>query len=368
MQWEKWFYRTLAPDRPLYLAPLYALLRAGSLIYALGHRLRMRAYRRGRIEVLELPCRVVSVGNLTLGGTGKTPLVIWIAQALQGQGLKPAILSRGYGGTAQQGVNVVSDGERVLLSAEQAGDEPVMLAERLKTVPVLTGADRCATGRHAIDRLGADTLILDDGYQRLDLARDANLLLFDEKKPLGNGRLFPAGILREPLTEMKRADLVVLTRCGKEPAFSVLDEIVPEETPVVRTALKLTGFVRLGTGRLSAPGFLKDKPVAAVSGIANPRDFHNTLTNAGARLVWSRAYGDHHRFTARDLEDIGQAAKTAGAECLVVTEKDSVKFDVREEAALPVYKTIVDVDILEGEDILTRTILGGRRETAPRPS
>ena len=288
--------------------------------------------------------------NLTLGGTGKTPLVIWIAQTLKAQGGNPAILSRGYGGGAQKGVHVVSDGERVLLSAEQAGDEPVMLAERLKTVAVLTGADRYATGRHAIDRLGADTLILDDGFQRLDLARDANLLLFDEKRPLGNGHLFPAGVLREPVQALRRADLVILTRCSKNDSFPVLEGVLPEGLPVVRTALKLSGFVRLGTGRWAAPGFLKDKPVAAFCGIANPKDFNNTLTAAGARIVWSRAYRDHHGYTASDLAFIGSAAKKAGAECLVVSEKDGVKLKA-EGWPLPVYKAVVDVDILEGREL-----------------
>jgi len=305
-----------------------------------------------------LPGFVISVGNLTLGGTGKTPIVILIAGILKDNGLKPAILSRGYGGDSREKVNVVSDGKQILLSAEMAGDEPVMIAKRLKSIPVLTGKDRFLSGNHALEHFGVDTLILDDGYQHLALYRDLNILLLDQKEPLGNGFLFPAGELREPVDASRRADLICFTRCSENANFGSQDGklALSDNVPVVKTALKLEALVRLDNHETRDVKILQDKPVAAFCGIAKPGDFRRTLETAGARVVFFHAFPDHHRYLADDLKTIEQEARKAGAEYILVSEKDSVKIDPS-HFSLPVLKVIIEVEILEGREVFTKLLL-----------
>ena len=216
MSLESLFRKVISPKRPLYLMPVYGVLRLVSVFYELGQGVRARLYRRKTFKSRRLKCRVISIGNLTLGGTGKTPTVMMVAETLRQKGYRPAILSRGYGGQSRKPVNVVNDGRQTLLSPKMAGDEPVMMARRLKTIPVLTGRNRYETGKYAMDHFGVDVLILDDGYQHLPLQRDLNILLCDASQPFGNGVVFPAGDLREPLTAMNRADVIFLTRCGKD--------------------------------------------------------------------------------------------------------------------------------------------------------
>ncbi|GJL79024.1 MAG: tetraacyldisaccharide 4'-kinase [Nitrospinaceae bacterium] len=356
MRWEPLYYRIISPERKFYHVPVFLLLKVTSIFYFLGLRLNRLAYRCGFFPTRRLKARVISVGNLTLGGTGKTPVVIMVAETLRGHGYRPAILSRGYGGSSKDKINVVCDGQQVLLSARAAGDEPVMIAERLKNIPVLTGQNRYLTGNHAIDRFGADTLILDDGFQHLALSRDLNILLFDQKKPLGNGNLFPAGELRESVTESRRAGLVCITRSsGNNPSPS-LQASLPGHIPVVKTALRLDSIVRLDNSETLDVESLKGQPVAAFCGIAKPGDFKATLVAAGARVVFYRAFGDHHRYDAEDLKSIDQAARKTHAKYILVSEKDGVKIDPS-MFSLPVMKVVVDVVILEGRDVFTRLLL-----------
>jgi len=214
MNFESLYYQVISPDRKYYHVPMYLFLKVP----------------------------VISVGNLTLGGTGKTPTVVFIAELLKENGYHPAVLSRGYGGESTLGLNVVSDGREVLLPPEEAGDEPVMMARRLDGIPVLTGKSRYITGRFAIDNLGADILILDDGFQHLPLHRDLNILLCDHKNPFGNGCIFPAGELREPLGEIERADVICITRWRGE-AGGDLNGRNPRNVPVVATVLKPESLV-----------------------------------------------------------------------------------------------------------------------------
>ena len=243
-----------------------------------------------------------------------------------------------------------------------------MLARRLKNVPVLTGPDRVRTGRHAVEHFGVDVVILDDGFQRLDLKKDVNLLLADWARPVGNGRLFPAGELREPANAACRADAVVWTRClenGEEGRVSPSPGWeIPRGVPIVRTALRLDALLSLESGERLDTDFLRGKAVAAFAGIARPEDFKKTLAAAGARVVWFRGFGDHHRYTEAEIASIGQAAENAGAHCLVVPEKDAVKL-AAESFSLPVYQAIVEVEILEGVAQLTRRLLGSRGQAAP---
>ncbi len=352
------YHRIISPQRKFYHVPLHLLFRVVSIFYGLGLCLNRLAYRLGIFPTRCLPGRVISVGNLTLGGTGKTPIVIMIAEILRDRGLKPAVLSRGYGGNSKKTVNVVSDGREILLSPDVAGDEPVMIAQRLKNIPVLTGADRFLTGNHALENFGVDTLILDDGFQHLALARDLNILLLDQKEPLGNGQLFPAGELREPIEASQRADLICLTRCSGDENFGSQagKPMPPDDIEVIKTALRLKSVIRLDSHEIINAEVLRDQPVAAFCGIAKPGDFRQTLETAKARVVFFRAFNDHHRYVADDLKTIAREASKAGAKYILVSEKDSVKIDPS-DFSLPVFKVMVEVEILAGRDVLTKLLL-----------
>ncbi len=358
MSLDALYYRIISPKRKFYHVPLHLLFKGVSVFYCLGLRLNRMAHRWGIFPIRCLEARVIRDGNLTLGGTCKTPIVLMIAGILRDHGLKPAILSRGYGGCSREKVNVVADGKKILLSADQAGDEPVMIARRLKNIPVLTGKDRFLTGKHALEHFGVDTLILDDGYQHLALRRDLNILLLDQKNPLGNGHLFPAGELREPLRESNRADLICFTRCQENEGSGSKRELLalPENVPVIQTVLRLQSLVRLDNQEMMAVELLRDQPVAAFCGIAQPSDFRHTLETAGARVVFFRAFPDHHRYIASDLKTIEQEAKKAGAKYILVSEKDSVKIDPS-VFSQPVLKIIIAVEILADREVFTKLLL-----------
>ena len=358
MSLDALYYRIISPQRKFYHVPLYLLFRLASIFYRLGLRLNRLAYRFGIFPTRCLPGRVISVGNLTLGGTGKTPIVIMIAGILRDNGLKPAVLSRGYGGNSREKVNVVCDGERVLLSAEVAGDEPVMIAKRLKNIPVLTGRDRFLTGNYAMKHFDVDTLILDDGFQHLALARDLNILLLDQEKPMGNGRLFPAGELREPIYASHRADLICLTRCSGNENFDSpagMGEL-PDNVPVIKTALRLKSVIRLDSHEIFDAEILRDQSVAAFCGIAKPGDFRDTLEMAKARVVFFRAFPDHQRYSSDDLKTVEREAKNAGAKYILISEKDSVKIDPS-DFSLPVFVVTVAVEIPAGREVFTKLLL-----------
>ncbi len=348
MSLESFFHEVISPKRPLLLAPVYGLLRLVSVFYALGQRVRAGLYRRKIFRTRRLNCRVISIGNLTLGGTGKTPTVMRVADTLRRQGFKPAILSRGYGGRSRKSVNVVNDGQQTLLLPEQAGDEPVMMARRLKDIPVLTGRSRYETGKYAIEQLGADVLILDDGYQHLPLHRDLNILLCDATRPFGNGVVFPAGELREPLTAMDRADLICLTRCRGNDPTDRIDGFNRKQVPVIQTGLRVQSVIALSSGVESGIETIQHQPVAAFCGIAHPSDFFQSLEQVPVHIAKQNTFPDHHDYSADDLKAIENRAQQAAAKMIVTTEKDAVKlkghaFD------LPVYAVRVALEIMEGQ-------------------
>ncbi len=186
-----------------------------SLLYGLVVSLRILLYQKGIFQSRSLPCKVISVGNITLGGTGKTPFVCWLAERIQGEGYRVAVLSRGYKGNFSGSFSLVSDGERTLCDVRQGGDEPYLMAQKLKGIPVIVGPQRWISGRYAVERFRTEVVILDDGFQHLPLKRDLDLLLIDSSLPFGNGHLFPRGILREPLSGLSRADALILTKVGQ---------------------------------------------------------------------------------------------------------------------------------------------------------
>lgn len=281
-------------------------LAATALGYGAAMGIRNAGYACGLLRVHRLPCRVVCVGNVTVGGTGKTPTVVTLARRLLAAGSRVCVLLRGYGraGTAAE---VVSDGQDLLLDWRQAGDEAVLLGRLLPGIPIVVGADRVEAGRLALSRFGPDTILLDDGFQHRRLYRDADLVLLDATDPFGGGHLLPRGRLREPLTALRRAHAILLSRadqaCGLTGLRRRLEEMAPG-IPQILTRHRPTGIAELAGGVARPPEWLRGRRVLAVSGIANPAAFHRTLTDLGAVLSGALAFPDHHPYGADDLRRV----------------------------------------------------------------
>jgi tetraacyldisaccharide 4'-kinase len=305
-----------------------------SVLYGGLAHLRRRLYARGTLRSHRLPCPVISVGNLTMGGTGKTPMVIQLAERIQRLGYRPVILSRGYKGLSEKSGAVVSDGRDLLCDVRQAGDEPYLMAALLPTVPVVVGRNRYRAGMDAVRRFKPDMVLLDDGYQHLRLKRDLNLLLLDAQRPFGNGHILPRGTLRESAASLLGADAVVLTRSGQATAKNhgpLIRWAQPrpvffsDHQPVVRMVLRAGQPVRgLHAGRRADFDF-KDKRAFAFAGLGRNDAFFQAIALAGASLRGTLGFDDHHVFTGSDLHRVAKAADRAGATCLVTTDKDFVR-------------------------------------------
>lgn len=288
--------------------------------YALLLRLRAIAYGAGLLRSYRLPRPVIAVGNLTVGGTGKTPAVAMLAKYFIARGKRVAVLSRGYGGTLSGKGGIVSDGATILLTPEEAGDEPWLLASTVAGLAVVVGADRYRAGLLAMERLAPDIFILDDGFQHLRLKRDLDILLLDSGRPFGNGRALPAGPLREPRPAAQRADLIIYTRCsdGAEVAH------FPEK-PACRAFHHLVGVTPLAGDDLLPFARLKGMRGVAFAGIADPGPFFRDLEEEGLTLAATVPFPDHCRYGEDEVAEILGAAASCGADYLITTEKDGVK-------------------------------------------
>jgi tetraacyldisaccharide 4'-kinase len=306
---------------------------------------RARLYASGRFASESLPAPVISIGNLTFGGTGKTPFTEHLARRYRFEGRRPAILSRGYG-RRSRGVVVVSTGEGPLVGPDRGGDEPVALARRLPGVLVVVGERRVEAAREAA-RLGADLFLLDDGFQHLAVRRDANILLLDARDPFGGGRLPPRGRLREPLTAIERADVVVFTRAGRNaplPAARKTVALLAPETPVFSARIRASGVWDESGSAVDASA-LTGRRLLGVCGVANPDSFEASLREADLAVEDVLTFPDHRRYRERDLRRIHRAASRTGAAFLVTTEKDAVK--LTGAISLPLLILRLSVEILE---------------------
>ncbi len=320
--------RVLSP-----LSPLYQGVTA----------LRALLYDKKILPSKRLPKPVISVGNLTTGGTGKTPLVIEIVRQLSAEGLRLAVLSRGYKGISEAPVNLVSDSTRVLMEADSAGDEPVLMARKLPGTPVLTGKDRYIAGMEALRRFEIDAFILDDGFQHLPLRRDVNLLLADGVKPFGEGKCLPGGDLREGPSALGRADLILLTGNASEESRRRIKTLAPRAS-LHAVRFETTGVVNLSSGAIEPLSFLKGKEFFAFAGIARPERFYSSLKAAGADLKGRRSFPDHHSYRRRELETLLEEGKARQAQGLITTEKDAVRIAAFPEG-LPLYALQLGVTI-----------------------
>lgn len=318
-----------------------------------------------------LGVQVIAVGNLSVGGTGKTPVVEKFARELQAEGRKVAILSRGYRSKPapfktrlrnkllfledETPPRVVSDGKKLLLDVEMSGDEPYMLASNLKNVVVLVDKDRVKSGRYAIEKLGCDTLLLDDGFQYWKLrGRRHDIVLIDCQDPFGNGHLLPRGTLREPPAHLKRAMTVFITKSDGN--TNELRSIIAKNNPRARIIECVHHPMYFEQLQAADPSeelrfdleYLKDKKVASLSGIAQPESFENSLTRLGADLVYTKRFADHHRFEEGEIDKMMQRSLKRGAEMVVTTQKDAVRIPPSPNYPLPILFMRVEIKILSG--------------------
>jgi tetraacyldisaccharide 4'-kinase len=306
------------------LAPL-------SLLYGAATRARLALYRASVLPAHKLAVPVISVGNITTGGTGKTPLVEWLARATAREGRRVCILTRGYGRKDAHRRVVVSDGQTVHADARVGGDEPRLLAENLRGLAaVVSDADRVAAAQWALKELRSDLFILDDGFQHLRLARDLNIVALDATAPWGGGHLLPRGRLREPLAGLTRADCIIITRTELADDLEALRKRAAQlsDGRPIFNAHTSTQRLRLLTtddaARVVAPDALV-QPLFAFCAVGNPQAFFRHARNAGYELRHTRAFADHHDYTQADADALSEVATRHGARALITTAKDAVK-------------------------------------------
>jgi tetraacyldisaccharide 4'-kinase len=332
--------------REVLLFPLFVV----SWIYGVVIRVRQMLYRRGLFKTRQLPCKVISVGNITLGGTGKTPLVIALASELLKRGITVGILSRGYKGARERHGGVVSDGTRIHLTPAEAGDEPFMLARLLSGVPVLVGKKRYTMGIYAHERFGMDCLILDDGFQHLGINRDVDIVLIDGRRGFGNGRLFPRGPLREPLRCLGRASMLVLTKAEPSSTLAALEGILRHHAPAAplyHSRYKPAFLREAASGKRVPLQAVCGKRVFAFAGIADPAYFVYLLKELGADVVKESHFPDHYNYELADISMLREQGKTV--DLSITTEKDFVKLQRLPLKDMPLYILGIEQEIVEAQ-------------------
>ena len=338
-----------------------------SKVFLVAVKGRRWLYEMRIIRDHPLGVQVITVGNLTVGGTGKTPVVEKFARVLTDHGRKVAILSRGYRSkppplmqrlkarlSLQEDTTpprVVSDAKNLILNSEDAGDEPFMLASNLKDVVVLVDKDRVKAGRYAIEQFGCDTLLLDDGFQYWKLAgRRRDIVLIDAQLPFGNEQLLPRGTLREPITHLSRADTIFITKSNGESAALRARIRKHNHTAGIIECVHWPLYFEdvFNPENREKIGWLKGKKVATLSGIAQPESFEQSLVQQGAELVYTKRFADHHRFNQQEVLNVINRAKKRRAEVIITTQKDAVRFPKIDRRDLPLFYMRVEIKILSG--------------------
>jgi len=344
------------------LRMLLAVLKGMSHLFRGIVQARLFFYETGLLRRYPLGCQVISVGNITAGGTGKTPVVEIFARELQKSGRKVAILSRGYRKKELpwfqrlfretiEPPRVVSDGHHLLLDSEMGGDEPYMLAANLPGVVVLVDRNRVKSGRYAIKALGCDTLVLDDGFQYQKLKHRLELVLIDKTNPFGNGNLLPRGVLREPARNLQRADFIFITKSdGRSDALRARIREWNDHAEIIECCHRPRHLRNVYSEETLPLSWLEGRKVAALSGIAVPQSFEGFLRGMGARLAACDRYADHHRYEAQEIIDAVNRADELGACALITTEKDAVRLPRLASPAVPLYYLRVEIEILSGAE------------------
>jgi len=321
----------------------FPILSVLSFFYGLLVRTRLLLYRTGLLRTKKLPCPVISVGNITTGGSGKTPVVAALCQMLTAKGRSVVVLSRGYK-RRSSGTIIVSDKNSVLLDVKNAGDEPFLLAMKCKGVPVIVGSDRFRSGTLATEKFSPDLIILDDGFQHIRLKRDLDLLLFDALRGMGSGRMLPRGPLREPRSSVARADIVMIKGRG------ALRNDHSFEQQCFTFDYAPTKLIDI-TGKTSPEiSTLRGKKVVALSALASTESFYLTLQSCGAEIVERLSFPDHHWFLPTDIGRIKDLAK--GADLIVTTEKDLVRLDPSDFTGFPLFALAIEARISNAKALL----------------
>ncbi|MFP3870179.1 MAG: tetraacyldisaccharide 4'-kinase [Syntrophobacteria bacterium] len=334
-----------------------------AVVYGGVVELRNRLFDLNLLTSHRSDCRVISVGNLAVGGTGKTPMVLWLAQFLMDEGWRVAIVSRGYRGQAGRKVCILSDGQSILAGPEETGDEPQLLARRLPEVPVLCCARRVSAVRAAVKLFRCQVAILDDGFQHRFLARDLDVVLLDSRSPLGNGRLFPRGVLRERVGSLARAQILVLSRFdGSRRAQEnrrALSRKWPGK-PIFTARHRPLRLFEASTGREQPASVLAKLRLAAFAGIGQPEDFFRALDDLGGRLVYASALPDHHALTSELLGRLVREASRYKPQLWVTTEKDWIRLPetIPEDMDLWVLVVELELDLGNGESAFKQLVRG----------
>ena len=339
-----------------------------SKIFGVVLKIRRFLYNSRILRDSTLGVQVIAIGNLTAGGTGKTPVVEKFARELKDQNRNVAILSRGYRSkppplsrrlldrvlfrTESTPPRVVSDGKNLLLDSETAGDEPYMLASNLKDVVVLVDPDRVKSGRYAIEKFGCDTLLLDDGFQYWKLrGRRHDVVLVDCQQPFGNEHLIPRGTLREPPAQLSRATTIFITKSdGKTQELRKRISSLNPIATIIECIHQPLYFEDVFTGDRCGLDFLQGKKIASLSGIAQPQSFDESLIKLGGELVYSKHFADHHRFSQQEILNAINRSKKRQAQMIITTQKDAVRFPKLDRRDLPIYFMRVEINILNGAD------------------
>jgi tetraacyldisaccharide 4'-kinase len=338
---------------------LRAILLAVSYLYLAIVVLRLRLFTSHLLRRHQIGCPVVSIGNLTVGGTGKTPVVEKLARDLQARGRRVAILSRGYksvrrrrSGMEKTHLRVVSEGGAILLDSKTAGDEPFMLAKNLRGVAVVVDKDRVDCGRHAVSALGCDLLILDDGLQYLKLHRRFDLVLVDREAPFGNEHLLPRGTLREPPEHLRRATHILITKCDGSnlTELRALIRKLNRTAPIIECRHRPVELQDLSTGKIIPLSALQGMHAGALSAIASPESFEQGLRRLGVNLELTQSYADHHRFSKRELERFIKRCSRRGVPFILTTEKDAVRMPRLLNQEVPVLYLRIEIEILKGHE------------------
>jgi tetraacyldisaccharide 4'-kinase len=347
-----------------------ALLWLPAKLYELAVRLRVAAYETDYLKQRKLEATVISIGNLTLGGAGKTPMVAYIARYLKGEGHSVAVLTRGYKRDSR-GRRVLNSprGDSIAApSYREFGDEPVMLARSLSDIPIIVDKDRFEAGRWVEKEHGAEVLVLDDGYQHLALARDLNILLIDATDPLGGFEMPPFGRLREPLYGIKRADAVIITRADRPfdqgQTQAIIKFYCGDKVPLMYFYSTITKLRHLATAQVFDAADLYGWNVAVACGIGNPHAFAEDILQIGINIVGEHFFADHYSFNQEDLDRITRAAREAGADAIVTTEKDAVRLEGLIPGDIPIYAAQLEIqgdDEVRLKSLLLRTVSSKRK-------
>ena len=331
-------------------------------LYELGVRLRVAAYETGYLKPKRLAATTISIGNIAVGGTGKTPMVHYVARYIEEEGHSVAILTRGYGRKSTGGRTLNGpegrggDGAKSYL---EYGDEPVMLARKLPDVPVIINKDRYESGTYATRELGRDVLILDDAYQHLSVARDLNILLLDATDPFAGFEMLPFGRLREPLYGIKRADVVIITRADRPfdqgQVAAIIKYYCGDEAPVMYVYSSIKRLRHLGEGAAYEANQFTGWNVSLMCGIGNPHAFADDILQIGINIVAEHFYNDHHAFTQQDLDEVTRAAREAGADAIITTEKDAVRLEGLALPEVPVY--VAEIEIESDDEVRLKSLL-----------